>query len=115
MQDELFNNAILDELDAQIGRSNLLKVIAKFQQEFSVLWAGLTRASQENNEAQIKKHAHALSGICRTFGLIGIGDALTSVENTLRADQCLPEGWMRDLEPRRRQSLLALSNAVEAR
>lgn len=115
MQDELLNNALLDELESQIGRSNLLSVIETFQQEFSVLWEQLTYASQEDNEAQIEKHAHSLSGICRTLGLIKMGDAMANVENTLRSDNCLPEGWMKDLEIRKTKSLLALCNAAETR
>jgi HPt (histidine-containing phosphotransfer) domain-containing protein len=103
------------DLERQIGRANLAKVIDTVLSEAAQRWDELIVAEAACDVATMERHAHSLGSIFRSAGLIQAGDALAAIETTLRRGEELNAGWLVALEPLKSASLLALTEALRAR
>jgi CheY-like chemotaxis protein/HPt (histidine-containing phosphotransfer) domain-containing protein len=75
------DHAVLDQLAAQIGDANLVRVIDQFLDEADRRWAALEAAK---NAEELAREAHSLASTCRSFGLPAIGEKISCIEKHAR-------------------------------
>ena len=105
----LVDQNVLIDLIQQIGRDNLQLVIDKVQTESIQRWQELEIAELEGDTSAVKRHVHSLASIFRSVGLLPVGESLSAIEDTLRAGETPPPGWLQELVQLRADSLDALN------
>ena len=105
----LVDQNVLIDLIQQIGRDNLQLVIDKVQTESIQRWQELEIAELEGDTSAVKRHVHSLASIFRSVGLLPVGESLSAIEDTLRAGEKPPPGWLQELVQLRADSLDALN------
>lgn len=109
---KLLDHAVLQELEKQISRDNLVTVLGKVLAEAAQRWDELVSADEADDRAAVQRHVHSLSSIFRSVGLAPAADALGDIEVQLRAGDEVAAGWLDDIAALEAASLDALEEIL---
>ena len=107
--DSVLDPAVLQKMTRQIGSKNVQIVLSKVLMEAEQRWGELQAAKEEHDESALQRHAHSLSGIFRSVGLMPAADLLSDIVSTVRAGGVLESRWLVSLAPLLSDSLSALA------
>ncbi len=108
MEERRIEQSVIDDLVSQIGEANLRILVAKVQKEVPVLWLQLMQASRANDQASALRSVHSLASICKSVGLLAVGEGLSDIESRLRSGSDMNVVWLDGLELEKQEGLKEL-------